>query len=466
MTRPLAIPLLGLALSCLGGCGPCAPNPPSSAADDPRPHVVIVTLDTTRADHLGLYGYPRPTSPNLDALGEGALVFDRLVVPMATTLPTHTSLFTGVWPLEHGITANLKHGGERFVPSEALTPFASWAASRGYDTAGFVSAAVLRAETGIASGFATFDSPTRHERRARPTMDLALTWLQGRADEATPALLWVHLFDPHNPYVPPPRWRQAFEGDDPARDAWIAQRQHAAVGTRPTGEVVHTVQAIDRYDAEIAYMDQQLARLFDGIEAHLGWDRTALVVAGDHGEGLNQHGEPGHGLEWDEQLHAPLVMRLPGVAARRVSTVLSAADVLPTLLGQLDLPDEAAFLDQASGMDVLADGFEERPVLSMRSMRQSTLGKPLVWTLTGPHDKCHLDEQGLATLYDLDHDPHELSPLAEPSERLDACTAALVTERDRQLARQVQLGAGRTARMSEAELEALEALGYVHPEDP
>lgn len=470
MRRLLAPTVL---LTTLAGCGwwsTPAPEPDAEPPAEPAPpplpslpDLVVITLDTTRADHLGLYGYPRDTSPRLDAFAASALVFDRLIVPMATTLPTHTSLFTAVWPLEHGVTSNIEHGGERFVPSPALTPFAAWARERGYDTAGFVSAAVLRGETGISSGFDTFDVPRRHERRADRTIDKALAWLAAHdaRSDARPALLWVHLFDPHNPYAPPPHLRQAFQANDPAIDAWIAARDHAETGTRPTGEVVHTRLAINLYDAEIAYMDGEVGRLLDALQARPSWSQTAVVIAGDHGEGLNQHGEPGHGLVWEEQLHAPLLMRIPSERPRRVPVTLSMADVLPTLLGLVTLPEASTFLDQASGTDVLTTGFAERPVLSMRSTRQTALGKDMVWTLTGPRDKCRLDASGANALYDLDVDPFERWPIEDAPERLEACVQALTAERDRQIARGQQLGAGRTEPMTAEEVEALEALGYV-----
>lgn len=471
MTRFTPITLVvALSSACGWWSSPATVEPPPPDAEpdahtSPLPDLVFLTLDTTRADHLGLYGYPRDTSPHLDAFGDQALVFERHIVPMATTLPTHTTLFTGVWPIEHGITANLRHGGQRFVTSEQLTPFARWASAQGYTTAGFVSAAVLRAETGIAAGFDMFNAPRRYERRARRTIDRALSWL-GQADATSdPIMLWVHLFDPHNPYAPPPGWLQRFEGEDPAHDAWLAARQHAETGTRPTGEVVRTDVAVDAYDAEIAYMDQEVARLLGALQSRDRWDRTVVVIAGDHGEGLNQHGEPGHGLVWDEQLHAPLLIRVPGQTPRRIPTTLSTADVLPTLLGLLDLPAEDGFLGQVSGQDVLGDGFVERAVFSMRSMRQTTLGKDMVWTLTGAGHKCRVDASGGRALYDLSTDPHELTPRAEDP-RLPACAEALEAERVRQERRQQALGSGRSTPMDPSEREALEALGYVEHAHP
>ena len=495
-TPPLA---LILALAACGGGSTPAPVPeappapevaPATADDGVRPpgdrslpDIVIVTLDTTRADHLGLYGYPRATSPHLDALGAESIVFERFIVPMATTLPTHTSLFTAVWPDEHGILANLKHGGERFVPSEQLIPFAAWARQLGYHTGAFVSAAVLRAQTGISAGFDTFDEPRRAERRAEPTLARAREWLDA-APTDRPLLLWVHLFDPHNPYAPPPEWRQRFLDRTEAIDAWLAPRAPAERGTRPTGEVVITHDAINLYDAEIAYMDAQLGPFLDALRARERWPATALVVAGDHGEGLNQHGEPGHGQVWDEQLHAPLMIRTPVTRARRVPAVLSAADVLPTLLGQLALPDTDRFLEQASGLDVLHPAFSERAVLSRTSDRQASFGRDVLYAWTDGRTVCHGPDvpapptaegepappgTSPSRLFNLALDPHQLSPIDDPA-RLDACLGMMRGEIARQRQRRNSLGAGVTEKMDATEIEALRALGYVDdvapPEPP
>ncbi len=457
--------LLFAGFACGGSAPPPAPPAPPPVAE--HPDLVFITLDTTRADHLGLYGYPRDTSPVLDRLGASSVVFERLQVPMATTLPTHVSLFSAVWPEEHGVLANLAHGGERWVPGSGLTLFADWATKAAdYDTAAFVSSRVLAPETGLDAGFATYEAPRRPERTADRTIDDAIAWWQGRPEDGRPRLLWVHLFDPHNPYAPPPGHRDVFSGADPALDSWIAARRHSPQGSRPTGEVVVTDRAIPLYDAEIRFMDAQIGRLLQVLQDSPRWeDDIAVVVAGDHGEGLNQHGEPGHGLVWQEQLHAPLIMRLPGRIPSRPRTLLSMADVLPTLLGAIDLPGEADFLAQASGTDVLAPDFAPREVLSMRSPRQESFGKTMVRVLTGERFKCRVPEDGAPSLYDLDLDPWELDPVDDP-DRLAACVASLERTLAQQQQRHATLGGHATAPLDPGDAAALEALGYVAPDAP
>jgi arylsulfatase A-like enzyme len=430
-------------------------------ADEALPDIVVITLDTTRADHLGTYGYFRDTSPNLDAFASTSLVFDNLIVPMATTLPTHTSLFTSTWPEEHGVRANVLHDGSKFIQSDQLISFASWARDHGYQTAGFVSAAPLRGgDSGISVGFDVFDEPprARAERIGNVTVDQAVAWLSGA--ETSPMLLWIHMFDPHNPFRPPKEYAARFKTDNALRK-WIADREVVKKARRPSGEVVYALGATNAYDAEIAFMDDQFQRVMDALQTRGRTDNTLFVVMGDHGEGLNQHGQPGHGLVWGEQLSAPLFIRAPGVTPRRVDTLLSAADVLPTALSMVDLP-VTPFLEQATGTNVLADDFTERPVLSQVSDRQLGLGKPKTYALTGRDHKCTWHENGEPKLYQRADDPFELKDVAaEQPEVAEACAKELRAIVAAQIAKGKSIGAGKTEEMSEDQFEALRALGYL-----
>ena len=168
-----------------------------------HPNIVLITLDTTRADHLGAYGYFRDTSPRIDAFAEQSIVFEHAIAPMATTLPTHVSILTATHPLEHGVLANVMHGGRRFVPAAGLRSFATVCREQGYRTAAFVSAAPLKRDSGIQLGFEVFDEPdeSEAERSGGQTSDAALRWLAGL--EAGPFLLWVHYYDAHWPFAAP-----------------------------------------------------------------------------------------------------------------------------------------------------------------------------------------------------------------------------------------------------------------------
>jgi choline-sulfatase len=459
-------------LACSGAPDtPPADPPPKPPAEvkataktaDPSFHdLVVITLDTTRADHLPFYGYFRDTAPRLTQFAEQAVVFERLVVPMATTLPTHTSLFTGVYPLEHGVTANVEHGGKQFIPSDRLLPLAGWLADEGYQTGGFTSAAPLNPTTGIERGFQAFSAPKGELRAGKQTVDDALAWLA--AAGPTPLLLWVHLYEPHNPYNPDEAYRKLY-ADDPALDAWLDAREVDKVARRPSGEVVRARPTWNAYDAEIRTMDDQAARVLDAVKARGRLDQTVFIIMGDHGEGLNQHGEPGHGLVWDEQLHAPLLIVAPGLAPRRVAATVSAVDVLPTALAVANLPNEARFAGQVSGQDALSAA-APRPALSLTSDRQRALGKAQAYALTDGTLSCRLDDGGAVLAWDLATDPHQLGdgkPTAEVAARCKARIEEMVAAHK---ARGVELGAGKTRDADPAHVEQLKALGYTDDAEP
>jgi arylsulfatase A-like enzyme len=427
-----------------------------------QPPIVLITLDTTRADHLGAYGYFRDTSPTLDRLAKISLVFDDAIAPMATTLPTHLSLMTGLNPLEHGTTANVMHGGTRFVPSDGVQTFAQLLQSAGYQTAGFVSAAPLKRGTGIDRGFGSFDQPQGTERSADQTVGKAQRWLQ-EIDLSRPWFLWIHLYDPHNPYAPIEPYRSRFVGDGD-QAAWLDERGFSESSVRPgkpepgrtAGEVVQTVPANDRYDGEIAFMDAQLAMLFAQIQSTRS--KPVILVVGDHGEGLGQHDQPGHGRVWNEQLRVPMMLHIPGLASGRHAETVGVVDVIPTLLGLVPIEGDQAFLEQASGVDVLAADVPERRVLSLQSDRQvSEFGQPPTMALTSKKEKWILQEGVGVHWYDRSEDPHELQPIAG--------TTAQLTELERirqgYLDRSLELGQGRAEAVSEQDLQALEALGYI-----
>ncbi len=445
-----------LLVFCTGAGLGCSP---------PLPDLVLVTLDTTRADHLGHYGYFRDTSPHLDGLASESLVFDQHVVPMATTLPTHTSILTGTYPSEHGILANVKHAGERFVPSPGLTSFAQYSASIGYRTAAFVSATPLKSGTGIEQGFASFDEPEASERRAGETTDRALAWL-GAADPEAPFFLWVHYFDPHGPFSPPAPYDTMFQTDAALESLAVVRRLPEEADRARGGRSLDPLAAINLYDGEIRYMDAEIGRLLGALRARPGWARTVVVVAGDHGESLGQHGEMGHGRVWGEQLRAPLMMRLPGEPAQRIEAVTSSVDIWPTALAFLDLPGKDRWLTQTSGRNAADSGAVPRPAFSRTSLRQDRLGYTPLSALTTERWKYLRADAGVESLFDRRDDPHELQSVdarrPEVTQKLREELSALVATHR---ARALELQAGRTAPVDEKTRRELEQLGYAGDEE-
>lgn len=419
---------------------------------DGGPDVLFITWDTVRVDHLSTYGYHRETSPWLTELASDAVRFNLWVVPMSTTLPSHTTMFTGLEPGEHGILANAI-GGERFVASDKMLSLPGHLGEQGYFVAGFVGAAPLRRNSGIAKGFHIWAEPPSTGKGSE-TIDTVLSWLP-RAPADRPLFLWVHLYDPHHPRTPEGEYATMFTTDDATRAHAVAR----GIVSGPTAPD-NKFDNINAYDGEIRFTDDQTRRLVEGWKAERSWDRTVVVFAADHGEGLRQHGHAQHGVTWHEQLHSPLVIRVPGVEAREVDGIMAGVDLLPTLLGLTELPGEQALLEQASGRDVLST--PGRAAFSRTSARQTGLGAPDTYALTDAQYKAVLAPDGTVSLYDRAVDPHELKDIAAAQPER---AAAMGDEMRARLAAQAKvhaaLGAGGTKKADEATLKELKQLGYL-----
>lgn len=282
-----------LALVAAAACG----RPPQSTAPPPR-NIVLVTIDTLRADRLG-----RGVAPELDAIAAAGVQFTMARTAVPLTLPAHTTLLTGQLPPAHGVRLNGETLGAD-VPTLATA-----LKGAGYRTAAFVGAYVLDRRFGLARGFDTYDDRVPRaaaatdaleaSRPASAVVDAALAWLD--AVPSGPFLLWVHLYDPHAPYAPPEPWRSRF-------------------ADRP-------------YDGEVAYASAQMGRLLARLEATGLTNSTIVVVAGDHGEGLGDHGESTHGmLAYDSTLRVPLIVRAPSLTPATVAVPVSLADVAVSVL--------------------------------------------------------------------------------------------------------------------------------------
>ena len=282
-------------------------------------NLLVVTLDTTRADRLGCYGHASAETPVLDGLASDGVLFERCITPTAFTLPSHSSILTGLNPIFHGVRLN---GGVAL--SDAHTTLAERLEESGYRTGGFVGAFVLDSRWGLHQGFETYDDEfdlepgeqldlARVQRPGNTVVDAALAWLQ-KADER-PFFAWVHLYDPHTPYEPPEPYRSRFAGG-PSR----------------------------RYDGEVAFADSQVGRLLEWLRASGKDERTIVLVVADHGEGLGSHREEEHGFFiYDYAVHVPLIVRLPGGFLRgtRVAAQTRTIDVTPTLLELLGVAPPA-----------------------------------------------------------------------------------------------------------------------------
>ncbi len=279
---------------------------------EPRPNVLLITVDTLRADRVGCYGYRKAATPTWDRLAREGVLFENAFCQVPLTLPSHASILTGLLPPRHGIRLN----GPFFLP-EGIETLASVLRKDGYQTAAFVSSFVLDSQFGLDRGFDLYDDNfsggprvNNPERPAGNTADEFIRWLKGNA--RSPFFAWVHFFDPHYPYAPPEPYRTHF--------------------------------ARSPYDGEAAYTDDTMGRLLAALEEEGILDSTLVVATSDHGEGLGDHGEKTHSFFiYDTTLRIPLVVRLPPLvrgpagwtAGSRRTEPVQTVDLAPTILALL-----------------------------------------------------------------------------------------------------------------------------------
>lgn len=392
-------------------------------------NVVVITLDTLRADRLGAYGYAAARTPHLDALARAGARFDEAVSASPITGPAHAGIMTGRYPARLGVRDNATTP----LPDSAVT-LAEMLAANGYDTGGFIGAFILDRPYGFAQGFETFDGFARvdsgreanAERPGAVVVDRALQWLSARTADR-PFFLWVHLYDPHAPYAAPAPYSTGF-------------------AARP-------------YDGEVTYTDAQVGRLFDALRAKDAMDRTVVVALADHGESLGEHGEDEHGVFlYEPVVHVPWFISGPGISAGRVVTdQVRSLDLVPTVMSAVGLPVP----DALDGMDLMpllrgeprastpaayAESFYPRfhyGWSELRSMRADG------WkAIDAPRPE----------LYNLREDPHELRNLYEAQRAL---ADRMIAEAAR-LDRDFTSGAPVEAVQPDADtMERLRSLGYV-----
>ena len=388
--------------------------------------LLLVTLDTTRPDRLGCYGNGEIRTPVLDALARDGVIFSNAYATSPTTLPSHASILTGLYPHRHGSRAN------GFYPLRAEeTTLAELLSARGYATAAVVSTFILDAMFGLDQGFDVYEDEAVEkgrwtlvsERRGDRTTDRALQWLRGERD--SPFFLWVHYYDPHVVYEPPAPYSEAY--------------------------------AANPYDGEIAFDDEQVGRLLRALEEGGLTEETLVVVVADHGEGLGDHGEFSHGfLVHDATIRIPLIMRAGsrlggGVHIRRR---VSQVDLVPTILSLLGVPAPG----RLDGIDLSRHGGTDRAIFAETLHGLVNFGwAPLVAVYDGDHKYI----QGPSPeLYDLSEDPLEQSNAYREDRPLAASMRAAL---DRLFGPDLDaaLTPQAPAAVAAQDLARLRALGYV-----
>jgi choline-sulfatase len=398
------------------------------------PDVFLVTIDTLRADHVHCYGYDSIQTPALDGLAKDGIRFAQAFTPSPITNTSHTTILTGLLPDSHGVT-------DFGVPLAVTHP--TWAEllkKKGYHTAAFIGAAILDSNTlapGLDRGFDFYDNFPDHprtksrwgrvERRGMDVVRHAETWLD--ANRVGPRFVWVHLYDPHAPYEPPPPYSQTY-------------KDHL-------------------YDGEIAYADGALANFVNYLKNHGWWESSMLIVVGDHGEGLGEHREDTHGIFlYDSTTHVPLIVKLPGGtdAGKVVDGQVRTTDILPTVTDLLHVPAPA-----------LLDGESLRPYFTgIANTGRTSFGETDYPSHFGWAPLHSVREEGFKLidaprpeLYDLYADPGELRNIYRPWDAtVQKLRAMLVDLRAKMPPSPPPAGS-----VGQGTLDELKALGYLGPAD-
>ena len=407
-------------------------------------HVLLISIDTCRADHLGCYGYALDTTPNIDAIAEQGIVFENAISPVPYTLPAHCSMLTGTIPPVHGVLDN-----SVYRLSKENTTLAELLKERGFSTAAFVSTFVLDARFGMGQGFDVYDDEFVETNDAmginqcsaeESTRD-ALTWLDKHRREK--GFVFLHYYDPHFTYEPPEPFASRFKQ--------VPQPDNV---TTPFAQAL-----FDGYAGEIAYTDHCIGQVVERLKQLGLYDSTLIIITSDHGEMLGQHGEGFHGYYiYQPAIEVPLIFKLPGKStARRIPDTVGLVDIVPTLCSVLniDLPTPI------QGQD-LSPCFHGRPLphgdrhLFCQSLEPTKYhASSLLSVLT---DEYKYIRTSRPELYDLLDDPNELNNIArEEPDQLQAMGDAL----DQILAEATQHQAKGKAGLDADTRQRLESLGYV-----
>jgi len=400
-----------------------------------RPNVLVITIDTLRADHLGCYGFTLAHTPAIDKLSREGVRCANAISAAPITMPAHSSIFTGLYPPAHGVRDN----GAYALGEDAVT-LAERLHDAGYTTHAFVSALVLNRRYNLDQGFETYDDDLWaeddpklfmiRERQAPKTADRFLNWLDGwNRSRPKPFFTWIHFFDPHQPYRPSPA--------------------DAAAAPSP-------------YDAEIAGVDRQIGRIVETLKRDGVLDDTLLIVTADHGESLGEHGEKTHSIfVYDATVHVPLILRYPRQFQPRVyDGPVRSVDITPTVLSILGLPAQKV----ADGQSLAAMLSGKEPPKQLAQYSESLLsevGFGMAPLFAVRDDGYKFIRAPRPELYDLKHDPRELhniiAELPRVAAKLDRELTQLIDDSRRH---EVKAAANPISRETE---ESLQALGYLAP---
>ena len=456
------------AVSAIAGCTGRTPH------IERPPDVLIVVVDTLRADRLGIYGYRHPTSPRLDRFAHGAVVFENAVSPAPLTMPAVAALMTGLYPDRTGVINHTP--GDRL--SANVATLAEMARKAGYATAAVVSNPWLaKKPMGFARGFERYAnriSPRGRRPTAAEVTKAARRLLRRRGDR--PLLLWVHYIDAHMPYRPPPRFARRFGRRVLTTPVIEAFRERGSDRQRiyfdPPFAAADIKATAGLYDAAVRYVDSRVGRLLKAWRRRVDSRRSVVIVTADHGESLGEHNLYfAHDFTlYEELLHVPLLARMPGVTPRRVGDLVSLIDVVPTLCRVMGLQCPADLDGRVLPVAASDSAGGDRIVFAASvPMRQRYTRCPWL-TVPGPAGRWTMARSRSAKLiripeplgtrrlrFDLTRDPLETSPLSTPLPDLDQAL-----EDWRQSLPKLHGRHSQPVTLGASTRKALSALGYIN----
>ena len=405
---------------------------PGATDGDEIHRVILISIDTLRADHLGCYGYSRNTSPNIDALATQSVLFNHAVAPVPITLPSHCSMLTGATPLHHKV-----HDNVGFQLADSSTTLAEILKDNGFITGAIIGAFPLDSQFGLAQGFDTYNDHIMPppggplERKAQEVTRLANIWLDTHRQDKF--FLFLHYYDPHGFYLP---------HDDFRFTSWLPVPSEK-----------------DKYDGEIAYTDYYVGRVIDKLKEIGLYDSTLIVLVGDHGESLGEYGEKTHMFFiYHSSLHVPLIFKLPGLSETiRVDDVVGIVDIVPTICRLLDIDPAVEF----QGWDLSPYFRPELPAAADRAVYSESFvptkydAQSLLALTTNRYKYIHTTRP---ELYDLLENPRETRNIIADHPDL---AAGLHDRLMHILGAAAPSDQASTIQLDKASLQRLAALGYV-----
>jgi arylsulfatase A-like enzyme len=490
------IGLIAAGANLWGGCGKDEPGSYMSRTT-PKPlknqvkidHIILISMDTARADHLACYGHPFIQTPNIDALAKEGILFEQHINAASTTLASHTSLMTGTYPHSHGIARN----GD--IISKNNIMLAETLKSKGFVTAGFIGAFPLDSHFGFDQGFIEYDTnyefvvqeklKKKSQRRAKSITDAALRWLDKNMAGSTDRngkgknfFLFLHYFDPHLPYDAPSPFKGMYRKPDSAFDhsmeaVWSSRPLLRQRGSPETHKIARAYDA--EYSAEITYCDHHFGRFIEGLKTRGLFDSSLIILTSDHGETITEHFNIlNHGTSvYDTEILTPLIIRFPGgkFGSQRISRLVSNIDIVPTINHLLGLENN----DRVEGQSFagLIDGplGPRDPVFAEATQphRNSKFDSDPLWPNRGKFQciRTARYKYMLRTtdkqfgFYDLQNDPMEQNNLLKDPKGFDADLVASLRKQLENWSADVHPVASSKPTESEEAIRLLKSLGYL-----